>query len=160
MEGRVKCGMKLSPHFTLAEMCKSQLASRRGIANQPDAAAIDAMRRLCDAVLEPLRGHFGVPIIPSSGYRSSALNHALRASLNSQHCKREAVDFEIAGITQSQIARWIVQELAFDQFIIEYPQADNVSAGWLHISYCEGRNRTEILTKTRSGHSPGFPPFW
>lgn len=152
--------MKLSPHFTLAELCKSQLAARRRIANQPDAAAIAALTRLCEAVLEPVRVHFNVPILPSSGYRSRALNSALGGSQNSQHCKGEAVDFEIAGIAHADIAAWVVRELAFDQLIVEYPQAACRSAGWLHISYAQGRNRREILSKTRNGYSRGFPPFW
>lgn len=152
--------MNLSPHFTLTEMCKSQLAIRRRIANHPDAAAIIATRHLCQAILEPLRAQFGIPIIPSSGYRSPRLNRALGGSRISQHCKGEAVDFEIAGVTQMRLAGWIEANLAYDQLIVEYPQADCVSAGWLHVSYARGRNRKQTLTKTQTGYSPGFPPFW
>ena len=152
--------MNLSPHFTLTEMCKSQLAIRRRIANQPDAAAIIAMRHLCQAILEPVRAQFGVPIMPSSGYRSLRLNRALGGSRTSQHCKGEAVDFEIAGVTQMRLAGWIEANLAYDQLIVEYPQAECVSAGWLHVSYARDRNRKQTLTKTQTGYSPGFPPFW
>ena len=152
--------MNLSPHFTLTEMCKSQLAIRRRIANHPDAAAIIAMRHLCQAILEPVRAQFGIPIIPSSGYRSPRLNRALGGSRISQHCKGEAVDFEIAGVTQMRLAGWIEANLAYDQLIVEYPKADCVSAGWLHVSYARGRNRKQTLTKTQTGYSPGFPPFW
>ena len=152
--------MKLSPHFTLTEMCKWQLAARRHIANQPDSAAIAAMRHLCAAILEPVRSHFNVPIIPSGGYRSFALNRALGGAADSQHCKGEAVDFEIAGVPHAEIAVWLARELHFDQLIVEYPQADCVSAGWLHVSYAQGRNRRQTLTKTRNGYSLGFPPFW
>lgn len=152
--------MKLSPHFTLTEMCKSQMAVRHHIANQPSAAAIAAMQALCHAILEPVRVHFGVPIIPSSGYRSVALNRALGGSADSQHCRGEAVDFEIAGVPHADIASWMARELDFDQLIMEYPQADNVSAGWLHVSHVVGRNRNETLTKTKAGFTPGFPPFW
>ena len=152
--------MNLSPHFTLTEMCKSQLAIRRGVANQPDAAAITAMSHLCQAILEPVRAQFSVPIMPSSGYRSPRLNRALGGSGNSQHCKGEAVDFEIAGVTQMRLAGWIEANLAYDQLIVEYPQADCVSAGWLHVSYAQGRNHKQTLTKTQNGYSRGFPPFW
>ena len=152
--------MNLSSHFTLTEMCKSQLATRRRIANQPDAAAIIAMRHLCQAILESVRAQFGVPIMPSSGYRSLRLNRALGGSRTSQHCKGEAVDFEIAGVTQMRLAGWIEANLAYDQLIVEYPQAECVSAGWLHVSYARDRNRKQTLTKTQTGYSPGFPPFW
>ena len=152
--------MRLSPHFTLSEMCKSQLAVRRNLDNLPDTGPVAAMQALCQAILEPVRTHFGVPIIPSSGYRSIALNRALGGSADSQHCKGEAVDFEIAGVAHADIAVWIRENCTFDQLIIEYPQADNVSAGWLHISYVAGRNRNETLSKTRNGFILGFPPFW
>lgn len=156
----LKCGMKLSPHFTLDEMCKSQLAVRNNIANQPDASAIAAMQRLAKAILEPVRAHFGAPIIPSSGFRSAALNKVLGGAHHSQHCKGEAVDFEIAGIPHVEIALWILRELDFDQLILEYPQADCVRAGWLHVSYAHGRNRRETLTKIHNGYFSGFPRFW
>ena len=152
--------MKLSPHFTSDEMCKSQLAVRNNIANQPDTAAIAAMQRLAEAILEPVRAYVGAPITPSSGFRSAALNKVLGGAYHSQHCKGEAVDFAIAGISHAEIALWIQRELDFDQLIVEYPQADCVRSGWLHVSYAHGRNRKDTLTKTHNGYSSGFPTFW
>lgn len=70
------------------------------------------------------------------------------------------MDFEIAGVTQVRLAAWIEANLAYDQLIVEYPQADCVSAGWLHVSYARGHNRKQTLTKTQTGYSPGFPPLW
>ena len=109
--------MNLSPHFTLTEMCKSQLAMHRRIANQPDAAAIIAMRHLCQAIMEPLRAHFGVPINPFKWLSKPAPQSGAGGSRISQHCKGEAVDFEIAGVTQMRLAGWIEANLAYDQLI-------------------------------------------
>ena len=152
--------MQLSPHFTLHEMCRSQIAMRHGFDNQPPLATLQALERLCEAILEPVRERFSRPITPSSGYRCRALNRVLGSHDASQHVKGEAVDFDIAGCPKSEIAAWIAGHLVFDQLIVEYPQAENVSAGWLHVSYRLGRNRREILTKTNNGVIRGFPLFW
>lgn len=152
--------MQLSPHFTLHEMCRSQLASRMGLDNTADNAAIENMARLCVHVLEPLRAHFNRPIYPSSGYRSAALNSALGGAARSQHCRGQAVDFDIAAVPHHRVAAWIVANLTFDQLIVEYPQADNDEAGWLHISYVIQGDRKQTLTKTQNGYKRGFPVFW
>ena len=61
--------MKLSPHFTLAEMTLSQTAARQGIGNTPGEREIAALKTLCAEVLEPVRAHVDRPVIVSSGYR-------------------------------------------------------------------------------------------
>ncbi len=152
--------MNLSPHFTLHEMCRSQLASRMQLDNTPDSVAIENMKWLCERILEPLRAQFCRPIYPSSGYRSAALNRALGGAAGSQHCRGEAVDFGIAHVAHHRVAAWSAENLIFDQLIVEYPQADNEEAGWLHISYVKQGNRKQTLTKTESGYRVGFPLFW
>lgn len=50
--------MRLSPHFTLRELTKSQVAARYGLDNTPDEAAIRALARLADGILEQIgRAH-------------------------------------------------------------------------------------------------------
>ena len=44
--------MKLTPHFTLAEMVASQTATRNGINNTPSPAEIERLAALCEHVLE------------------------------------------------------------------------------------------------------------
>ena len=53
---------KLSAHFTLGELIKSETAPRRGIANIPGPAELAALKLLCIHVLEPVRVHFGRPV--------------------------------------------------------------------------------------------------
>lgn len=157
--------MRLSEHFTLAEMCKSQTAERRGIDQTPPDEAIKALRILCDAVLERVRKHYGLPIIPSSGYRSPELNRAIGGSEKSQHCcpigKGAAVDFEVASIPNIEVARWISQQCAYDQLILEcFDPKAGANSGWVHVSFVEWPHaRGEILTYNRkTGYSPGLPP--
>ena len=69
--------MKLSKHFSLAEMTKSMTATRKAIDNTPGAGEINSLGELCYEVLEPLRAHFDKPVTITSGYRSEALCEAI-----------------------------------------------------------------------------------
>lgn len=151
--------MRLSAHFFLHEMTRSQLATRHGLDNQPDSVAIDNLIALCRNVLEPLRRHYGKPIYPTSGYRCRAVNRLLGSSDKSQHCRGEAVDFEIAGIGNMTLARHIEANLAFDQLILEFTQEKDMLAFWIHISYRRGANRQSVLTRFQDGYQRGLPAF-
>jgi hypothetical protein len=150
---------KLSEHFYLHELTRSQLATRHAIANHPNAGQIDALRRLCRFVMEPTRQYFGVPIMPSSGFRCLALNRLLGSRDTSSHCAGEAVDFEIINVPNVELAYWMAENLVFDQLILEYPQADNGRVGWVHVSYREAGNRAECLTRHQKGYVRGLPPL-
>lgn len=148
--------MRLSPHFTLRELTKSQVAARYGLDNTPDEAAIRALARLADGILEPVRAAFGRPFSPSSGYRSLALNRRLGAKDSSQHCKGEAVDFEIPGVANRDLACWIRDHLTFDQLILEFYTPGVPTSGWVHCSLKERGNRGEVLTITGAGVRRGI----
>lgn len=130
----------LTANFTLAEMTLSRTAHRRGIGNTPDAAAVAALRALAKNVLQPIRDHFGKPVIVTSGYRAPAVNRAIGGSATSQHVRGEAADFTVAGESNLVVARWIVANLEFDQLIYEFGET-----GWLHVSYRTGRLRKQVL---------------
>lgn len=141
--------MNLSPNFTLAEFTKSQTATRLGIRNTPSPAATEAMRRLCLAILEPLRTRVGGPIVVTSGYRSVALNRAIGGSATSQHSKGEAVDIERPGMSNFDLARAIeASGLDFDQLILEAYVPGKPGSGWVHVSHRQGANRRQVLTAT------------
>ena len=84
--------MNLSPHFTLKEMLRSEVAKKRKIENRINDEEVDNLVRLCTKVLEPLREHFGVPIKINSGFRCRDLNDAVKGADNSYHTKGRAVD--------------------------------------------------------------------
>lgn len=147
---------KLSPHFTLPEFTRSDTATRRGIRNVPDTAHINAMRLLCAKVLEPVRAHFGKPVRITSGFRSPALCLAVGSSVSSQHARGEAADFEISGVDNLTVARWIRDHLPFDQLILENYVQGQPNSGWIHVSYREGRLRKEVLTYTRRSYFKGL----
>jgi len=143
--------MKLSKSFTLNEMVKSQTAEREGINNNPSESQIEALQRLCENVLQPVRDHYGMPVTVSSGFRSVQLCTRIGSSVNSQHSKGEAADFEIFGISNQDLAIWIDKNLDYDQMILEFWNPDDKNSGWVHCSYKNPEeNRKEFLRAYRN----------
>ena len=144
--------MQLSEHLTLAEATKSQTATRLGIDNTPTIAHLEALRAVAKNVFEPIRNHFGVPIAVTSGYRSKALNEAIRGSRRSQHCHGQALDIDgdvYGRITNAEVFHYIKNHLDFDQLIAEFKNNDGTPA-WVHVSYVgDGSNRGEVLIATK-----------
>ncbi len=147
----------LSDHFTLEEICKSQTASRLGINNLPtDPGIIENLSRVCVEILEPARAHYGVPFSPSSGYRCLELNRAIGSKDSSQHVKGEAVDFEVPGIANPDLADWIHANLGYDQLILEFYTPGTPNSGWVHCSVTASDNRKMALTINRQGTQSGL----
>ena len=150
--------MRLSKHFTLEEMTKSMTAARRGIDNTPGAGEIKNLENICYEILEPVRAKFDKPITITSGYRSEALCEAIGSKKTSQHAKGQAVDFEIMGIPNIKVAYWLINNVDFDQCILEYYKPDDGQAGWIHVSYNEkGANRKQVLTFDGKRYENGLP---
>ena len=150
--------MQLSKHFKLEEFEKSMTATRKSIENKAGSGEIKNLTDLCYGVLEPVRAKFDKPIIVTSGYRSPELNRAIGSkSDTSQHCKGEAVDFEIAGVSNLQVALWIQNNCDFDQLILEFWKDDDPNAGWVHCSFKEGSNRKQVLTFNGKNYTNGLP---
>ena len=150
--------MRLSKHFTLEEMTKSMTAARRGIDNTPGAGEIKNLENVCYEILEPVRAKFDKPITITSGYRSEALCEAIGSKKTSQHAKGQAVDFEIMGIPNIKVAYWLINNVDFDQCILEYYKPDDGQAGWIHVSYNgKGANRKQVLTFDGKRYENGLP---
>lgn len=146
---------KLSPNFNLSEFTKSETAVRENIKNEPNPQQIENLRAVCTNILEPVYTHFNMPneFIVSSGFRGPELNRFVGGSPKSQHCTGEAVDFEIIGISNHDLAKWISENCEYDQLIMEYYNPEQgPNSGWIHASYSRsGRNRKENLTSIRIG---------
>ena len=127
--------MQLSKNFSLVELTKSQTAERKGIPNDPSPDHQENLRLLCERVLQPVRDHFNHVVTVSSGYRSAALCVAIGSTLNSQHTKGMAADFEIYGTPNAEVSDWIKENLMFDQMILEFWNSDEPNSGWVHVSY-------------------------
>lgn len=141
--------MKLSKNFTMAEFTKSQTAERKGIDNTPQGEHLEAAKELFENVVQKVRDHFG-PTVINSGYRCPELNEAVGGSSRSQHCHGEAADIEVPGVANADLANWIVDNLDFDQVILEFYTPGIPDSGWVHVSYkADGSNRNKALTASR-----------
>ena len=148
--------MKLSKNFTLNEFLKSNVATRKGISNEPTAEGIKQMQTLCQSLLQPIRDGLG-PLCINSGWRSVALNKALggayriidgKYKATSQHCKGQAADLKFVDsegcVDNQQIWDFVLESgLEFDQMINEFDYA------WIHISFNKGNNRKQLLEAYR-----------
>ena len=143
--------MKLSANFSLAEMTKSQTATRKGIHNKPSTAHIENLIHLAETVLQPVRDHFGKPVAISSGYRSPELCEAIGSSTKSQHARGEAADFEIPGVDNKELATWISKNTKFDQLILEFYEPGDPNSGWVHCSAVKEGSRAQVLKATKVG---------
>jgi putative chitinase len=146
--------MKLTEHFSLAEMIVSPTAKRLGLSNTPTPEHIENMRYCCEKILEPVRNHFGKPVQINSSYRAPLVNKAVGGSKTSQHVNGQAIDFEIPGIDNKVVADWIGDNLEFDQIILEFYTKGDKNSGWVHASIKKGggnRKMRMIATKSKAG---------
>lgn len=149
--------MMLGKYFSLEEMTKSQTAIRRGIDNIPSDQELENLVELVKNVLDPIREHFGKPVTVNSGYRGKKLNSAIKGSKNSQHCKGQAADIEIIGVSNYELACWIRDNMDFDQLILEFHNRKVPDSGWVHVSWnSPKKNRKQTLTIDSNGTKQGF----
>ena len=141
--------MKLSKNFSLSELTKSQTATRKGISNEPSTEHVENLIPLAESVLQPVRAHFGKPVMISSGYRSPELCEAIGSSSKSQHARGEAADFEIPGVDNMQLATWINKNTNFDQLILEFYEPGDPNSGWVHCSAVKEGSRAQVLKASK-----------
>jgi hypothetical protein len=152
--------MQLSTNLSLAEVTRSETAKRRGISNMPTAEHIENFKKLAINIFQPIREHFGKPIIISSGYRSAELNKAIGGSLSSQHSSGEAIDIDMDGtdITNAQIFNYIKDNLNFDQMIWEF--GTDANPDWVHVSFAANRSqRKQILVAKKVNGKTTYTPY-
>jgi|TARA_R100001594_G_C3972384_1_gene248084 uncharacterized protein YcbK (DUF882 family) len=154
--------MKLTANITLDELTKSQIAERKGINNNPNPQQIEHLKALAVNVLQPIRSHFDKPLIISSGFRCAELCLNIGSSINSQHVadkESAAADFEIPGVDNRELARWIRNNLEVDQGILEFYRDGEPTSGWIHCSYSINTNRQQWLRAFREEGKVQYKPW-
>jgi len=127
--------MYLTENISLQELTKSESAVRFGLSNEPTSDVILNLTKLATNILQPIRDHYNLPLIVTSGYRSPELCLKIGSSITSQHTKGQAADFELAGVANKDLSDWIHQNLDYDQLILEFWNPDEPNSGWVHCSY-------------------------
>lgn len=141
--------MNLSANFTLKELTRSDTADRLDIDNTPNEEQIESLRLLCENILQPVRDHFGKPVKINSGFRCPALNQATGGSATSDHCKGQACDFEIDGVSNPDLAQFIADNLKYTQLILEFYTQGQPNSGWVHVSYDPNNLKNQELTAVK-----------
>ena len=157
-------GSRLSPHFTLGELCKTSVNSLDG--NIPSHEEIENLKRLCPW-LEELRYTYNTlyclkpgedyetsknvePIIISSGYRSPEVNRCVGGAHSSNHLTGCAVDIRCVGVEQAIRYAAILLDTAddwkqdFDELLIERNRKGRY---WVHFAVRPPKveNRRKVL---------------
>ena len=141
---------RLTEHFTLYEMMRSETAETHNIDNTPDATQINNLKNLCEKILEPLRRNFGVIKI-NSGFRCPVLNQRVNGVGSSQHLYGEAADIHCYNV---YIARkyfdFITNHCQYDQLLFEYRRGGSF---WIHVSLKRnGKNRNMRIENYPAKH--------
>lgn len=125
----------MTENFTLEELTRSETAEEQGIDNTPGPVERFNLKTLCTEALQPIRDHYGVPVIVTSGYRSDALNEAVGGSGTSLHRRGLAADIDVMGVDDREVFDDIrAGELDIDfEELIYYPQRNR-----LHIAIARG----------------------
>jgi hypothetical protein len=129
---------------SLKELLFSETATRLGIDNTPTDQILINLQTLIHEVITPIINEF-TDIKITSGYRSPALCKAIGSSTTSQHTLGQAIDCEVLGVPNKDLADWVVNHLEFDQCILEFWKPEQTNSGWVHISYNKGNNRKMYL---------------
>ena len=146
-------GSRLSPHFTLAELTKTNTK----IKNVPNEAQVDNLKRLC-GWLEQLRRRptpspsllregSEEPIIINSGYRSPEVNRAVGGIPDSNHLTGCAVDIHVTGLEQLIHYASTLLDISderqedFDELLLERSPKGTY---WLHFAVRPSGNRRKV----------------
>jgi hypothetical protein len=169
--------MKLTKNFDLYELVRSNTARRLGLDNTPSVNVVQNLTNLCVAVLQPIRDYYRLPTDVTSGYRHPLLNAIINKQISeenyqkgnytvpicrSEHCYGFAADFRVRSVSIYEVCLFIQKTLPFNQLIMEHYNKDNISVGWVHVSYKHNdTNKFQTLTATRNKagktiYLPGF----
>lgn len=120
--------MNLSPHFTLEELTRSEVAARNGWDNTPNDDEVANLTRLAYLLEKVKEAVGGKPVMINSGFRSKQVNDAVGSKDSSQHRIGCAADIRVPGMTPKQVVdACITASVLFDQIILEFD-------AWTHIS--------------------------
>ncbi len=148
--------MKLSAHFTLAEMTASNKATQLGLDNTPAPELMPRLVLLAD-MLERIRTTLGAPITVTSGYRGQLLNRAVGGVTSSDHTQGHAADIVAPGYgTPYQVAQALaplVSALGIGQLILEGVKGKQ----WVHVSTrVPDKVANRVITITDAGAQLGI----
>ena len=148
----MKLGNNITKNLSYNEVCHSDTAIRKGIANEPNDEQLENIIALAENVFQLVRNHFGLPVLINSFFRSLTLNKRIGGSKTSQHCANNGAAMDIRSsnkskFTNADIFNYIKDNLDFDQLIWEF--GTDKEPRWVHVSYKKSGNRKQVLKLTK-----------
>ena len=145
--------MKLSEHFSLGEVTKTNYVTKDG--NFPSNVAIKNLTNLCENWLEDLRYSYNtlyyrdwpqdeLPLVINSGYRSPEVNKLAGGAPTSNHLTGCAVDIHVSGFEQAIRYASILLDISdgtqcdYDELFIE---KNSAGSHWIHFAVKPKDNR-------------------
>lgn len=141
----------LTPNFTVGKLSTFCAVTKHRVRAQRDITEgeiVCNLKALSENCLEKIRSQFPSMVI-TSGFRDIRQT----SNPNSQHCLGQAADIQYRDITGSAAeirkeyfdrATWIVNNVAFDQFLLEFQTTGG--RPWHHISFSTSRTRYDVRT--------------
>lgn len=124
----------MGKYFTIAELCNSDTADRRGIINRIPKDLLPNVQGLINHVLDPLREWYGKPIYVNSGYRCPELNKVVGGVENSYHVSGCAADIDARSYEENKkLFEYIRENLPFTEVGWEG------GGRWIHVALVPGR---------------------
>lgn len=118
--------MKLSPHFTLAEMTAT---NHPNLQDEPSVQVIINLVYLCAVVLEPLRKMLGHPVRINSGYRSARLNKEVGGVPNSYHLTGRAADIFCKNLGEARLILTCLRDIPQ----VDLAMIEKKRGYWVHV---------------------------
>ena len=122
--------MKLSPHFTLAELTTT---SHPDLQDDPSVEVIINLVYLCAVVLEPLRKMLGHPVRINSGYRSARLNKEVGGVPSSYHLTGRAADIFCKSLGDARLILVCLRDIPQ----VDLAMIEKKRGFWVHVQTSE-----------------------
>ena len=160
-------GLRLSPHFSLGELTKTNYVTKDG--NFPSRVAIENLTNICENWLEDLRYSYNTlysrdrpqdkelgagdcpqdeaPLVINSGYRSPEVNKLAGGAPTSNHLTGCAVDIHVSGFEQAIRYASILLDISegtqrdYDELFIE---KNKTGSHWIHFAVKPKDNRRKL----------------
>lgn len=122
--------MKLTEHFTLEELTRSDYANEHGLSNTANEYVEKNLMMLCVLILEPLRMTLNRAVIINSGYRSKDVNAGVGGVPSSHHLLGLAADIHFHSETElKEMLSVLKRNKHLDLALVERSK----NAKWLHV---------------------------